>query len=590
MRKVDKNIIYTLFIRIIILSGFPFNIGYSQNDEIRSASQVARQIVDKIISESSFETKTVKLLSELGMQVLNFDDLNTTQKNYHYYSITNIYCPSDTSLNFGLNFSGDLEIYINNKSVFDRKNGNETFIKEIAYTLFNFSDTFTVDLEKGKNTILCRLKSNNDQPIVFLREIPKMAEDELTAEFKLNILSNENLLNQWLIVGPIDQSFNLLPELLENKIKDNYVIGDKKYEWKLIEEKSVEELFIPKINTYQRESYLEWHYANGTVLFGMQEVAKVLHDSKYSDFVDKALNYTLQNYELFKKQYFNKFAFRGSNHRMFRKTMLDDTGAPALPYLQNYLETKNKNLKYLIDEMCEYVSSQQIRLEDGTFCRPEPIEMTIWADDLFMSVPFLIRMGKLTNENKYFDDASTQVINFYNYLFDEEIGLCKHAWFSPTNGKSVAYWGRANGWMLWAVSEVLLYLPKNHASYSKILNLFRNHLNGIIKFQEKNGMWHQVLDKPESFEETSCTAMYIIAISRGVQNNWIDTDNKKYASLAWQSLKTKISSNGIVKDICRGTSVGYDYDFYFNRKRFENDPRGLGAVLTATTEMIKLGY
>lgn len=144
--------------------------------------------------------------------------------------------------------------------------------------------------------------------------------------------------------------------------------------------------------------------------------------------------------------------------------------------------------------------------------------------------------------------------------------------------------------MLWAVSETLLNLPQNHKDYNRILELYQNHINGIKKYQNANGMWHQVLNKKESFEETSCTAMYIIAISRGIENKWLNNEYKAVLEIAWMALKNNISDNGIVKDICRGTSVGFDYDFYFNRKRFDNDPRGLGAVLTACSEMIKYGY
>jgi rhamnogalacturonyl hydrolase YesR len=205
-----------------------------------------------------------------------------------------------------------------------------------------------------------------------------------------------------------------------------------------------------------------------------------------------------------------------------------------------------------------------------------------------MSVPFLVRLGKLTGDSKYFDDAALQVINFDKYLFDEDAGLYKHGWFQQTNEKSIAYWGRANGWIVWGTSEALLNIPKEHKDYAKMVEIFNAHLSGIIKYQSTEGMWHQVLNKPESFKETSCTAMYIIGILRGVENGWLPEVYKDNAVLAWNELKSKIAADGTVKDICRGTGIGFDLDFYYNRTRFDNDPRGLGAVMTAASEIIKL--
>jgi rhamnogalacturonyl hydrolase YesR len=139
--------------------------------------------------------------------------------------------------------------------------------------------------------------------------------------------------------------------------------------------------------------------------------------------------------------------------------------------------------------------------------------------------------------------------------------------------------------MIWATSEALLNLPHNHPSYSKILELFEAHIEGVAKYQAESGLWHQVLDHPESFEETSCTSMYLLGMIRGVQNGWLDGSFKDNIEKAWKGLKTKIKDDGTVIDICRGTGIGYDLEFYYNRKRFDNDPRGLGAVLTAVAEM-----
>ena len=62
-------------------------------------------------------------------------------------------------------------------------------------------------------------------------------------------------------------------------------------------------------------------------------------------------------------------------------------------------------------------------MEDATFVRSFPHKWTLWADDLYMSLSFLARMGDLMGDGRYFDNAAQQVINFHKYLFNEQSGL-----------------------------------------------------------------------------------------------------------------------------------------------------------------------
>ena len=124
-------------------------------------------------------------------------------------------------------------------------------------------------------------------------------------------------------------------------------------------------------------------------------------------------------------------------------------------------------------------------------------------------------------------------------------------------------------------------LPKEMPEYNKILANYKKHVDGLIKQQSDSGMWHQVLDKHDSFKETSCSAMFTMGILRGVKYGWLDDSYKDFALKAWNDIKKNIKDDGTVIDICRGTGIGYDLEFYYNRKRFDNDPRGLGAVLQA---------
>ncbi len=77
-------------------------------------------------------------------------------------------------------------------------------------------------------------------------------------------------------------------------------------------------------------------------------------------------------------------------------------------------------------------------------------------------------------------------------------------------------------------------------------------------------------------------------LPEGVSKGWLPKDYKKYALLGWQGVAKNIEGNGLVHGICRGTEIGFDEQFYLDRKQLDNDPRGLGAVITAAIEVSKL--
>ncbi len=186
--------------------------------------------------------------------------------------------------------------------------------------------------------------------------------------------------------------------------------------------------------------------------------------------------------------------------------------------------------------MAAWVTGGQTRLADGTFCRPEPEAGTVWADDLFMAVVFLLRYEELTGEQKYLDDAATQVVGIFERLYDPAVGLAAHGWFDGGKRRSVAFWGRANGWMAWGISELLLRLPTDILSVSRILEIFRLHMGGVLKYQGENGLWHQLLNRPDTYEETSCTAMFVLALARGVRAGWLGPECAAPAARGWRGV------------------------------------------------------
>ncbi len=356
--------------------------------------------------------------------------------------------------------------------------------------------------------------------------------------------------------------------------------------WKLEELPLLRKLIVPESNSYTRDPYADWHYANGGTMLAILSLYQASGEKKYLEFVKEFAGNIIENDNYFRWQYFNLQAMRGSLHRINRMTMLDDSGGPALPLAElQRMDGESSIYMPLLERNFDYVMKGQERLEDLTFSRPEPRPATVWADDLFMSVPFLLRLAEIRDDEALYDEVARQVIQFNQYLSDPESGLYFHGWYNEQEENTPVRWGRANGWIVWATSEALLHMPKKHPSYKKILKIYRSHMEAIASMQDASGMWHQVLDHPETWEESSCTAMFTLGMARGARMGWLKKEYGEKALKAWDALQAKIQEDGTVVDICRGTGIGENVDFYAQRKRFDHDPRGLGALITAGCEI-----
>lgn len=565
------------FLTIAVLCGISLRALPQEND----ALSVARKVADKVITDTRFDFSLVPQKEVLGLQVIDFRSL-LPRPAQQVYAKSRLTAVSDTTVSFGLSYAGSISIWVNRKQVYKEENPAMQIPREISYNHFTFSKRFSASLKKGDNDVVILYKSIATAiPVVFLMPATAAGGLDTAAKFSSGMMDDVSN-TTWLLLGPVDSSTALKPE---SALSDYVMEGTKALNWVKSPQRFIPELDTPPNAAYRRDPYTDWHYSHGAMVWSIMALD---NDGKYSAFAKQYIDFTLKQVPYFGYQYNSLFAWRGSYHRIFRRTMLDDTGAPVLPFAELYLTEKNEALKALVMPIADYVAREQVRLKDGTFCRPEPVEFTVWADDLFMSVPFLLQMAKITGDHRYYDDAAKQALNFRKYLLNPQTGLYKHAWFDHQQQQSAAYWGRANGWVAWATVELLAKLPKTHPAYKQVLSNFRQHMKALLRYQNKNGFWHQVLDRSDSYEETSCTALFTLALARGIREGWLSTAYQKNAFAGWAAIQTKIDENGVVHGICQGTDIGYDQEFYMKRKTFDNDPRGMGAVITAGMEISKL--
>jgi len=214
---------------------------------------------------------------------------------------------------------------------------------------------------------------------------------------------------------------------------------------------------------------------------------------------------------------------------------------------------------------------------------------SVWLDDLYMSVPALAQLGKLTGDRKYYDDAVKQLTQFSARMFNPELGLYMHGWIAGMKEHPEFRWARANGWALMAMTELLGVLPQDHPGRSVVLAQFRAHARGLQRVQASAGLWHQLLDRNDSYIETSASAIYTFCLARGINRGWIDPlAYGPTVQLAWNGIATKVNAQGQVEGTCVGTGMGFDPAYYYYRPQSARAAHGYGPMLLAGAEMIAL--
>lgn len=329
-------------------------------------------------------------------------------------------------------------------------------------------------------------------------------------------------------------------------------------------------------------------YEWGVTYTGMLNAGEATGDKRFTNYTTDRMAFISKLYPVYKALASDENR-RNPLRSVIDPRALDDAGSMCAAMIKTSRTGNVDNLRPMIDNYIQYISEKEFRLTDGTLARNRPLPNTIWLDDLYMSVPALAQMGRLTGETRYYDDAVKQVRQFARRMFVKEKGLFMHGWVQDMEPHPAFHWARANGWAFMTMAELLDVLPEDHPGFTEILDLFRTHAKGLASCQTGKGFWHQLIDRNDSYLETSATAIYAYAFAKGINRGWLD--EKAYGPatiLAWNAVATKVNEHGQVEGTCVGTGMGFDPAFYYYRPVNVYAAHGYGPVLLAGSEIIKM--
>ncbi len=336
-----------------------------------------------------------------------------------------------------------------------------------------------------------------------------------------------------------------------------------------------------------------WTYEQGLMLEAFRQMGRFTGEQRYDNFI----RHNLRHY----------IGEDGS----IRTYKLEDynldmvAGGRALLYL---LETTSQQKYRTAADLLRRQLNEQPRTHEGGFWHKKIYPYQMWLDGLYMAEPFYASYALQFNEPRAFDDVADQFDFVYRHTRDSATGLCYHGWdesrtqqwADPSTGHSPSIWGRAMGWYLMGLVDVLDYFPLDHPRRGELIRILQEVSGALLAFQDSTtGMWYQVVDqagRPGNYLESSASAMFAYGFAKGANKHYLEARFLGAAKRAMQGIRQQcvsVDEAGQVnlKDTCRGAGLGGNpyrdgtYSYYVNVPRATNDMKGIGPLLLAAIEI-----
>lgn len=339
----------------------------------------------------------------------------------------------------------------------------------------------------------------------------------------------------------------------------------------------------------------KWNYEQGVMLEAMKKMFEYTNNEKYFNFIKENVDQYVKENGIIKTYPYDDFNLDKIN------------SGRALLFL--YSKTKDKKYKIAADTLRKQLENQP-RTNAGGFWHKKRYPFQMWLDGLFMAQPFNAEYSIMFSEEESLDDIIKQFTLVYEKTLDSKTGLLYHAWnenkeqlwADKESGKSPHFWGRAIGWYVMAIVDVLDFLPAEDKRREELIAILQNVSEALIKYRDCNtGLYYQILDMPEregNYLEASCASMFNYAFAKGANKGYLDSHFVKIAKDGFDSIlkyHVKIDINGFVNlhNTCSAAGLGGkpyrdgSFEYYISEPTRINDFKGYGPLIYLAIEIEK---
>ena len=337
----------------------------------------------------------------------------------------------------------------------------------------------------------------------------------------------------------------------------------------------------------------KWTYDHGLVLKGIERVWINTGDKQYFDFIQRSMDHFVANDGSIRTYSIDEYNI--------------DNILPGRNLLFLYKATRQEKYKKAAVLLREQLKTHP-RTTEGGFWHKKIYPWQMWLDGLYMGEPFYAEYAVTFNEPAAFDEIAKQFILMERHSRDDKTGLLYHGWdeskqqrwANPQTGRSPNFWGRAMGWYAMALVDTLDYFPEKHKQRAELVAILNRLAQAVAKYQEpRSGLWYQVLDKGTAkgnYLESSAACMFVYALAKGVRDghlpdSYMQVAKNGYRGILREFVKTDASGRLNLEGTVNVGGLGGNpyrdgsYEYYLSEKVITNDPKGIGALLLAATEM-----
>ena len=328
-------------------------------------------------------------------------------------------------------------------------------------------------------------------------------------------------------------------------------------------------------------------YHKGVLLSGMEKMSKLVNKEKYEDFIKSWIDLVVTEDGVVQNNGKGWCSFESLDFRQ-----------PGILLFNIYRRTGDekyaKAIRYLTESLNEYPVT-----EKGTLWHAVYFPREVWLDGLYMASPIMTMYAMEFDKPEYLDMAANQILTMYETMKDDR-GLLHHGydytkqaiWADPITGLSPEVWGRAIGWFVMGIAEILEYLPKEHKDYQRIVEIEQEILFVLCKYQHASGRWFQVIDKVDdsrNWLENSASNLITAALAKCIRVRILSAQYLENIEKSFNGIMNTVRIEGdriIVPEICAGTNIETGtLEHYYNRPVIENDKHGTGTFLIMLAEV-----
>lgn len=359
----------------------------------------------------------------------------------------------------------------------------------------------------------------------------------------------------------------------------------------------------PEMPIWNKEKILsgskaKWNYIDGCITTSLIEIYQQTKNQKYLDFCDYFLDYYV-------KEDGSILGYKPTDYNI-------DNISEGRVLFDMYNLTGKEKYRKAIDTVHSQVEKHP-RTYEGNFWHKLIYPNQVWLDGLHMAMPFYARYEKILNNSQNFSDIVNQFKLVRQHMFDEEKKLYYHGydasksifWADPETGLSQNFWLRSTGWLTIALIDVYDYMGEEAVEERAVIaSMFKEMIDGLLLYLEPNmNMFWQVINYPNregNYLETSGSAMISYSIMKGVRLNLLDESYRAIGLDIFHGIcdtyLTEVNNDLNLGGICITAGLGPEtnlvrdgtYEYYISEQIVENDAKGVGPLILAYTEILKI--